>query len=54
MSEAYDGGCACGGVRYRVTGRPMFVHACHCKRCQRLSGAAFGVNAPIETDRVPC
>jgi hypothetical protein len=52
MSEAYDGGCACGGVRYRMSGPPMFVHACHCKRCQRLSGAAFGVNAPIETDRV--
>lgn len=52
MSEAYDGGCACGGVRYRMTGPPMFVHACHCRRCQRLSGAAFGVNAPIETDRV--
>lgn len=52
MSEAYDGGCACGGVRYRMTGRPMFVHACHCRRCQRLSGAAFGVNAPIEMDRL--
>lgn len=52
MSEAYDGGCACGGVRYRMTGAPMFVHCCHCTRCRRLSGAAFGVNAPIETDRV--
>ena len=52
MSEAYDGGCACGGVRYRMTVAPLFVHACHCTRCQRLSGAAFGVNAPIETNRV--
>ncbi|MHB1219508.1 MAG: GFA family protein [Alphaproteobacteria bacterium] len=52
MTEAYEGGCACGGVRYRMGGQPMFVHCCHCKRCQRLSGAAFGVNAPIETDRV--
>lgn len=52
MSQAYDGGCACGEVRYRMTGAPLFVHACHCKQCQRLSGAAFGVNAPIEMDRV--
>lgn len=52
MSQAYDGGCACSGVRYRMAGASMFVHARHCKRCQRLSGAAFGVNAPIETDRV--
>jgi hypothetical protein len=48
----HEGGCACGGVRYRMAGEPMFVHACHCKRCQRLSGAAYGVNAPIESDRV--
>lgn len=52
MIQAFEGGCACGGVRYRMTGAPMFVHACHCKRCQRLSGTAFGVNAPVETDRV--
>lgn len=48
----FDGGCACGHVRYRVASRPMFVHCCHCRECQRLSGASFAVNALIETDRV--
>jgi hypothetical protein len=52
MKAIYEGGCACGSVRYRMDGAPMFVHCCHCKRCQRLSGAAFGANAPIEADRV--
>ena len=47
-----DGGCACGAVRYRLTGRPMFVHCCHCRWCQRESGASFALNALIETDRV--
>jgi hypothetical protein len=50
--ESLAGRCACGGVRYRMTGRPMVVHACHCTECQRLSGAAFAVNAVIEADRI--
>jgi hypothetical protein len=32
--------------------RPMFVHCCHCRWCQRQSGAAFALNALIEADRV--
>ncbi len=47
-----EGGCACGGVRYRMTGAPIFVHCCHCRWCQRESGAAFALNALIEADRV--
>jgi hypothetical protein len=52
MSESFDGRCACGGVRYRMTSRPLFVHCCHCRWCQRESGAAFALNALIESDRV--
>ncbi len=47
-----DGGCACRGVRYRLLSLPLIVHACHCTECQRLTGAAFAVNAPIETGRL--
>jgi len=32
--------------------RPLFVHCCHCKWCQRESGAAFALNAMIEADAV--
>jgi hypothetical protein len=54
MSDGWvaDGGCACGAVRYRMTSRPLFVHCCHCRWCQRGSGAAFALNAMIESDRV--
>lgn len=31
---------------------PLFVHCCHCRRCQRETGSAFVLNALIETDRV--
>jgi hypothetical protein len=33
-----DGGCLCGGVRYRVTGKLRDVWACHCSQCRRTSG----------------
>ncbi len=49
---ALQGGCACGSVRYRMTGAPMIVHRCHCRWCQRETGASFALNAMIEADRV--
>jgi hypothetical protein len=32
--------------------KPLFVHCCHCRWCQRESGASFALNAMIEADRV--
>ena len=50
--ERFEGGCDCRTVRYRMHGRPLFVHCCHCRWCQRESGASFALNAMIEADRV--
>ncbi len=47
-----EGGCACGGVRYRLASAPMFVHCCHCLNCQRQTGSAFVINLLVEADRV--
>ena len=47
-----EGGCACGAVRYRLSGAPMFVHCCHCTACQTETGSAFVLNALIESERV--
>ena len=47
-----DGGCDCRSVRYRMDTQPLFVHCCHCRWCQRESGASFALNAMIESDRV--
>ena len=47
-----EGGCTCRDVRYRMTSAPLFVHCCHCRWCQRETGAAFALNALIEADRV--
>jgi hypothetical protein len=49
---AFEGGCTCRAVRYRMTSKPLFVHCCHCRWCQRETGASFALNAMIEADRV--
>ena len=46
------GGCTCKSGRYRMKSEPLFVHCCHCRWCQRETGAAFALNAMIEADRV--
>ncbi|HEY9068333.1 MAG TPA: GFA family protein [Burkholderiaceae bacterium] len=51
-AETYEGHCTCGRVRYRMASRPLFVHCCHCRWCQRETGASFALNAMIESDRV--
>ncbi|MFQ5534673.1 MAG: GFA family protein [Sphingomonadales bacterium] len=40
-TRTYDGGCSCGWVRYRVTGRPIWTANCHCRSCRRSTGAAM-------------
>ena len=56
MASASDfplqGGCDCEYIRYRMETTPLFVHCCHCRWCQRETGASFALNAMIESDRV--
>lgn len=47
-----EGGCDCGAIRYHLESAPLFVNCCHCRWCQRESGASFALNAMIEADRV--
>ena len=41
MNGAHErlGGCLCGALRYRTVGAPHSVGYCHCRMCQRASGA---------------
>lgn len=47
-----EGGCDCRFLRYRLESAPLFVHCCHCRWCQRESGASFALNAMIESTRL--
>lgn len=42
-----EGGCNCGAVRYRISGAPLGVAACHCTRCRRQSGSIYSVNLVV-------
>ena len=35
----YEGGCACGAVRYSTDAEPVMAGHCQCSKCQHLSGA---------------
>ena len=41
MANIHEGGCLCGGVRYRTTADPLRVTICHCTFCQRFTGTAY-------------
>ena len=42
------GGCQCGAIRFAVTAPPVKVSICHCRMCQKASGAPFASFADID------
>ena len=44
--------CQCGALRATVTGEPTVVNACHCKACQRRTGAAMHSGAYFKKAQV--
>lgn len=41
MKTPFEGGCACGEIRYRCDAEPVTMFKCHCRDCQRATGAPF-------------
>lgn len=39
--QAFTGGCLCGAIRYEVDAEPIMMASCHCRDCQRATGAAY-------------
>jgi hypothetical protein len=47
MSETLHGSCLCGAIRYTISAPVTELRACHCRNCQKASGAGGGVNAVV-------
>jgi len=45
--QKVEGSCLCGKVRYRASAGPVFVAACHCRDCQKATGAAHSINVAV-------
>ena len=35
----YEGGCACGAIRYFSQSKPIFSFHCQCRQCQQATGS---------------
>jgi hypothetical protein len=44
------GGCQCGAVRFAFKTTPVKVSICHCRMCQKASGAPFASFAEIDRE----
>ena len=42
------GGCQCGAIRFALNAAPIKVSICHCRMCQKASGAPFASFADID------
>lgn len=47
-----SGRCLCGKVTYELDGEPVVVVHCHCRDCQRLSGAGHATGAMFPVERI--
>lgn len=41
MKLPLTGGCLCGALRYRIAAAPVKAMNCHCRTCQKATGAAY-------------
>ena len=50
--DEFEGGCLCGAVRLKATGRPYRVGLCHCMDCRKHHGALFHASAIFAQEAV--
>jgi len=52
MNAPFFGGCACGSIRYMCARAPVAMINCHCRDCQRSSGAPFASGVVVQVSDV--
>lgn len=48
----YQGGCACGAIRYEVGAEPKFLFHCQYRQCQRITGSGHASQFMVPKDAV--
>jgi hypothetical protein len=48
QSEQVSGGCFCGSVRFEARAYIRDAYYCHCRTCQKISGAPAGIGVFVE------
>jgi hypothetical protein len=43
----HKGSCLCGAVQYEISGSLGPIMLCHCSRCRKANGSAFGALSPV-------
>jgi hypothetical protein len=52
LDRILEGGCACGTVRFRAAGKPLWVAHCHCRSCRKQTGSPFTTYAGYRREAV--
>lgn len=47
-----SGSCACGRMRFELTGPPLVMRHCHCSRCRHARSAAHATNVAWPIDAI--
>jgi len=47
-----SGGCLCGACAYSTRAAPIDIRACHCRICQKATGAPFYARVRVPLDQL--
>jgi hypothetical protein len=47
VAQPIEGSCLCGAIRFTIDAPVKELRACHCRNCQKASGAGGSVNAVL-------
>lgn len=50
MEEMHKGGCLCGAVRFKTSGKLRKLIFCHCSQCRKPTGLYYAATNVLDSD----